>query len=144
TLIEQIVDKLRFEASASEITIEKELGPLYPIQIDVMLINRVLANLVGNAITYAGKGKNIKITTWDDDEWAYIEIADTGVGIAEADIETIVDQLYRVKNGSNHQIKGSGLGLYLVKYFIELHQGKIRVKATRGQGNQFVIQLKNA
>src|SRR5690606_25514054 len=73
-LIDQTVDKLRFEASSHNINIEKELGPLYPIQIDVMLINRVLANLVGNAIKYAGEGKTIKVTTWDDDEWAYIEI----------------------------------------------------------------------
>src|SRR5690606_30726836 len=124
-LIDQTVDKLRFEASSHNINIEKELGPLYPIQIDVMLINRVLANLVGNAIKYAGEGKTIKVTTWDDDEWAYIEISDNGVGISEDDIDNIFDKFYRVKNDSSHKIKGSGLGLYLVKYFIELHQGKI-------------------
>ena len=142
-LIEDTVKKLRFEANAKNMKISTQLGPLYPIQIDVNLINRVLGNIIGNAIKYAGDGANIHVKTWDDEDWVYIEIADTGKGIAAEDLENIFEKFYRVKNDESHKIKGSGLGLYLVKYFIELHKGIIEVQSNLGEGTTFLIQLKN-
>lgn len=119
------------------------MSPLYPIKIDTTLINRVISNLIGNAIKYAGKGAEIFIKTWDDEEWVYIEIKDNGVGIKEDEVENIFEKFYRVKNDSSLKIKGSGLGLYLVKYFIELHHGKINVESKFGEYTKFVVQLKN-
>lgn len=142
-LIEQEVGKYKFEANASSMKIDTELEPLYPIKIDQALINRVLSNLIGNAIKYAGEGKTITIKSWDDQEWVYIEVSDNGKGMDPEDLEYIFDKFYRVKNDESHKIKGSGLGLYLVKYFIELHQGKISVASAPGEGTSFLIQLKN-
>lgn len=142
-LVEGIVEKLRFEASAQEMEIETELAPLYPIQVDSVLMNRVVSNLIENAIKYSGKGKTIHIKTWDDAQWVYIEIRDTGVGIKAEDLAHIFDKFYRVKNDSSHTIKGSGLGLYLVKYFIELHNGTISASSQPGQGTAFTVKLKN-
>lgn len=142
-LIEVAANKLRFEANNAEMTIETELEPLYPIQIDVKLMDRVISNLLGNAIKYAGTGKKVTVKTWDDSAFVYVEIADNGVGIAKDDLENIFDKFYRVKNDSNHAIKGSGLGLYLVKYFIELHDGTIEVRSEVGEGTTFTIKLKN-
>jgi signal transduction histidine kinase len=143
TLIDAIIEKLKFEANSNSITINTDLSPLYPIKIDQVLINRVLANLIGNAIKYAGNGSTINVKTWDDDQWVYINIKDNGVGIREEDLENIFEKFYRVKNDESHKIKGSGLGLYLVKYFIELHQGKIGVESKFGEGTSFIVQLKN-
>lgn len=143
TLIETTIDKLRFEANEMEMILEQELSPLYPIKLDPVLINRVLANLIGNAIKYAGIGKKVSVKSWDDDEWVYIEIADNGKGINEEEIEHIFEKFYRVKNDDNHQIKGSGLGLYLVKYFIELHHGTIVAESSLGNGTKFLVKLKN-
>lgn len=143
TLVESTVDALRFEANAKNIKIELETSPLYPIKIDQVLINRVLGNLIGNAIKYAGEDKLISLKTWDDEKWVYIEIADNGKGIAKEDLEYIFDKFYRVKNDDSHKIKGSGLGLYLVKYFIELHEGTIGVTSEEGLGTTFLIKLKN-
>jgi signal transduction histidine kinase len=143
TLIEGTAEKLRFEAREMEMTIQTELDPLYPIKLDTVLINRVLANLVGNAIKYAGVQKDIFIKTWDDESWVYIEIRDNGKGITEEELEHIFDKFYRVKNDDSHKIKGSGLGLYLVKYFIELHQGSIEAKSKINEGTTFLIKLKN-
>lgn len=142
-IIEGIVEKLRFEANQKQMHLEQELSPLYPIQIDVILINRVISNLVENAIKYAGKGKTVLVKTWDDADWVYIEVKDNGVGVSEEDILHIFDKFYRVKNDSTHAIKGSGLGLYLVKYFIELHNGTISAQSQLGEGTSFVIKLKN-
>lgn len=142
-VIEGIVEKLEFEANAKEMKIETELSPLYPIQIDTVLMNRVISNLIENSIKYAGKGKTIEVKTHDDAEWVYIEVKDNGTGIGPDDLAHIFDKFYRVKNDSTHSIKGSGLGLYLVKYFIELHNGVITATSQLGEGTSFIIKLKN-
>lgn len=142
-IIETIVDKLEFEAGRKDMQIETELSPLYPIQIDTVLMNRVISNLIENAIKYAGQGKSIWVRTWDDADWVYVEIKDNGVGVGPEDLAHIFDKFYRVKNDSTHSIKGSGLGLYLVKYFIELHNGVITASSRPGEGTSFIIKLKN-
>lgn len=142
-LIEGIVEKLRYEAEANMMSLELDLAPLYPIQVDAVLINRVVSNLVENALKYAGSGKTISIKTWDDPQWVYIEVNDNGVGIKPEDLHHIFDKFYRVKNDSTHAIKGSGLGLYLVKYFIELHSGTISAASELGVGTTFTVKLKN-
>lgn len=142
-IIESIVEKLEFEAGNKQMQIETDLSPLYPIQIDTVLMNRVISNLIENAIKYAGKGKTIWVKTWDDADWVYVEIRDNGLGIAPEDLSHIFDKFYRVKNDSTHAIKGSGLGLYLVKYFIELHNGVISASSQLGEGTSFIIKLKN-
>ncbi len=143
-LIEATVEKLKFEAGSKEMNFELELGPLYPIEIDVVLMNRVISNIIENAIKYAGPGRTVSISTWDDPQWVYVKVADNGAGIATADLAHIFEKFYRVKNDSVHTIKGSGLGLYLVKYFIELHDGEISVASKIGEGTAFTIKLKNA
>lgn len=142
-IIENIIEKLEFEASNKHITIEPELSPLYPIQVDTVLMNRVISNLIENAIKYAGRERTIWVKTWDDADWVYVEIKDNGVGIGPDDLAHIFDKFYRVKNDSTHVIKGSGLGLYLVKYFIELHNGVISATSQLGEGTSFIIKLKN-
>jgi len=143
TMIENIILKLNFEAEAKEMKIESNLSPLYPIQIDPILMNRVISNLIENAIKYAGRGKNIWISTWDDPDWVYVEIKDNGIGISQEDLSHVFDKFYRVKNDSSHLIKGSGLGLYLVKYFIELHNGNISASSRLNEGTSFIIKLRN-
>ena len=143
-LIQQIVEKLKFEASDKNITFDLDMSPLYPVRVDVKLFQRVISNLVENAIKYSGHGSVVKIKTWDDEKWVNIEVIDNGVGIEEDDLEHVFDKFYRVKNDASHTIKGSGLGLYLVKYFIELLGGSIEVESELGKGTRFILKLKNA
>lgn len=142
-LIEDIVGELDYEAKQKTITIETELGPLYPIEMDVTLIKRVLSNLIENAIKYSGENTTVEIKSSDDEQWVYIDISDNGVGIPPDDLENIFEKFYRVKNDASHKIKGSGLGLYLVKYFVELHGGSIEASSVVGEGTTFHIKLKN-
>lgn len=141
--IESVVNNLRFEAHSKLVEVRIDLGPLYPIKYDLNLMNRVLSNLIENAIKYSGENTTVEVKTWDDDKWVYIEIKDNGVGIPGSDIENIFEKFYRVKNDASHSIRGTGLGLYLVKYFVELHGGMISVESVIGQGTKFQIKLKN-
>ena len=143
TVIESTVEGLRYEAANKNVEVEMELSPLYPIEFDQNLMKRVLSNLVENAIKYSGENTAVKVKSWDDEKWVYVEIQDNGVGIPPDDLEHIFDKFYRVKNDASHSIKGTGLGLYLVKYFVELHGGTIFAESTLGQGTKFTVKLKN-
>ncbi len=143
TVVEEIVGGLRYEMNDKNVQVETDLSPLYPIHFDLNLMKRVISNLIENAIKYSGENSIVNVKTWDDEKWVYIEIKDNGVGIPPEDIEHIFDKFYRVKNDASHSIKGTGLGLYLVKYFVELHGGTIGVSSEMGQGTQFTIKLKN-
>lgn len=142
-VVESTVEGLRYEATNKEIAVNMDLSPLYPIEFDQNLIKRVLSNLIENAIKYSGEKTSVSVKSWDDEKWVYIEIQDNGVGIPKEDLEHIFDKFYRVKNDASHSIKGTGLGLYLVKYFVELHGGTIDAESSLGQGTKFTVKLKN-
>ncbi len=142
-IIESVLEKFKFEKDDRKVEITTDLSPLYPIEIDVDLMKRVISNLVENAIKYSGANSIVEVKSWDDAEWIYISIKDNGVGIPPEDIDHVFEKFYRVKNDASHSIKGTGLGLYLVRYFVELHGGTIEVKSTLGEGALFLIKLKN-
>lgn len=142
-LIESVVDDLEYTANQKKVRIETELAPLYPIEIDVTLITRVISNLIENALKYSGDNTVVEVKTWDDEAWVYIEIKDNGVGIPEEEISNVFEKFYRIKNDANHSIKGTGLGLYLVKYFVELHGGKISASSVLGKETKFLVKLIN-
>lgn len=143
SILESTIERLSFEAQKSNITISKTLEPLYPIKIDPNLIGRVISNLLENAIKYSGKNSQVLVKSWDDPEWVYIQISDTGKGMTQENLQNIFEKFYRVKNDSTHVIKGSGLGLYLVKYFVELHNGSISVTSEPKKGTSFTVKLQN-
>ena len=143
-LVESVTEGLKYQANQKSTSIELKLAPLYPIALDTKLMERVIANLIENAIKYSGEQSQISLTSWDDDQWVYLSVTDNGVGIPEQDLAHIFDKFYRVKNDSTHSIKGSGLGLYLVKYFVELHGGTISAKSVSGEGTTFTVKLRNA
>ena len=143
SLIEVVVRDLSFSAGQKDVQIKKDLAPLYPIHIDSTLITRVISNLVENAIKYSGSGSVVHVKTWDDNKWVYIEITDNGAGIPIEELQNIFEKFYRIKNNANHSIKGTGLGLYLVKYFVELHGGTISVESMLGKETKFLVKLVN-
>jgi signal transduction histidine kinase len=142
-VVENVINGLMYEAETKKVIVDKELAPLYPIQLDIVLMQRVISNLVENAIKYSGEGSRVFIKTWDDEKWVYLSIEDNGVGIPPEDVDNIFEKFYRIKNDASHSIKGTGLGLYLVKYFVELHDGVITVESDFGKGTKFLIKLLN-
>lgn len=143
SIIENVIKDLNFSANQKKVQIKKQLAPLYPIEIDITLITRVISNLVENAIKYSGPGTIVSVDTWDDEKWVYIEIKDNGAGIPAEELSNIFEKFYRIKNDANHSIKGTGLGLYLVKYFVELHGGVISVDSIAGIETKFLVKLAN-
>lgn len=142
-IMEKVIEGLKFEAGQKGIKIETQFAPLYPINVDPILVKRVFHNLVENAIKYCERGAVVSVNTWDDDSWVYVDIVDTGPGIPAAELEYIFEKFYRVKNDASHSVRGSGLGLYLVKYFIEMQGGSIEATSEVGKGTNFRVKFVN-
>lgn len=104
-------------------------------------IERALTNLLSNAIKYSPDNSEIKVSLNKNDDNIEIAVSDCGCGIAPDEQKKIFDRFYRVENNI-HTIKGTGLGLYLVKTTVEkYHKGKVSVISEVGKGSTFVISL---
>jgi len=139
-LLEKILQHYQQDLVAAKMQWSLDLAPLYPIEMDETLMQRVMANLVENAIRYAGEGKTLTISTREEGDWIYATVADNGPGIRSEDLPFIFDKFFRGKHPTG---KGTGLGLYLVKYFVELLGGKIKVESQWGRGTSFILQMPN-
>ncbi|HEY4619714.1 MAG TPA: sensor histidine kinase, partial [Nitrospirota bacterium] len=98
------------------------------------------SNLVENAIKYNKPEGTIDINIREENGYAIISVADTGIGIPEDEIGRVFDRFYRV-DSSRGQTVGSGLGLSIVGAIVESHGGNIKVESTLGKGSIFSVFL---
>jgi signal transduction histidine kinase len=141
-VIEDVLSSYRYQIINSGFDIQTNIQPDLPsVLIDRDAMAQAISNLLDNAIKYSGEVKQLSITAKMLGSDLSIEVADHGVGIPRAEQAKIFDKFYRVGNGLVHDIKGSGLGLSLVKHIIEAHQGTISVESHVGQGSRFTILL---
>lgn len=108
------------------------------LAIDVEKMERVFFNLVSNAFKYTRDNGAITITYSVSDNKLILSVADTGEGISERDLGNIFDRFYQV---DRIHPKGSGIGLSLVKAFVELHGGSIEVESELNKGSEFIVSL---
>jgi PAS domain S-box-containing protein len=111
------------------------------ILFDKNKMSQVMINLLSNAIKYSPDGGNIDIIMEDKDDKIYITVKDQGIGIAKEDIPRIFEKFYRVQSDAVKKISGTGIGLPIVKYIIELHNGNIEVKSDLGKGSEFTFYI---
>ncbi|MGD0566032.1 MAG: ATP-binding protein [Candidatus Goldiibacteriota bacterium] len=111
------------------------------ILVDKNKIIQVMTNLLSNALKYSPEGGEITIKTWFDDKMFYGSVKDQGLGIAEEDLGRIFDKFYRVESEKVKKIGGTGIGLPIVKYILELHNGNIRVISEFNKGSEFVFNI---
>jgi hypothetical protein len=140
-LIERSLETFRAPARAKNCKLECDLEPLFPIRLDPSLIQKVLNNLIDNAIKYSSFGSVIQLQSRDHGEWIEIKVRDQGVGMSEDELRQLFQKFYRAKNTTTARVGGSGLGLYLSKYFIEAHSGEVGVSSQLGHGSTFTIKL---
>ncbi len=103
-------------------------------------ITEVFTNLIENAIKYNKQGGSIDIDLREKEGFAVTEVVDTGIGMAETELDKIFDRFYRV-DASRGVTVGSGLGLSIVKTIVEAHGGRVQVKSAAGQGSTFTVFL---
>ena len=141
-LIQECVDRAKVLAEEKEISIIVMVEPDLPqIPINYDSITRVVMNLLTNAIKYSPKGKKVKVKVEKVKEYIEISVEDEGIGISEENQKKVFDRFFRVEN-KTHTVKGTGLGLHLVKVAVEKHHhGKVYVKSKLNEGSTFGIML---
>jgi signal transduction histidine kinase len=139
-VVESAVQRLKFVADEKQIKLILDLEPLFSTEGDEQLIQEVVLNLVENAIKYSPKNKEVIVRTREREDLIQVSILDQGIGIPLEEIPRVTSKFYRGQN-TRDSSKGSGLGLYLSKYFVELHRGTLDIKSTLGKGTEVVFTL---
>ncbi|WP_366945729.1 ATP-binding protein [uncultured Clostridium sp.] len=104
-------------------------------------IGRCVINLIGNAVKFTPEGGEIKVLIKEEDNNVNISIEDTGFGISKEDQEFIFKRFEQGENVNSTQVTSSGIGLTLVKYIVELHDGHVKLESELNKGSKFTIVL---
>jgi signal transduction histidine kinase len=132
----KIGEKMQPIASKKEITLRISQSGLLLIYGNVASIERILINLIQNAIDHTLAGGTVVVDVQSKGSSAIIEVSDTGTGISEKDLPHIFNRFYKGESAS-----GSGLGLSIVKELINQHAGDVSIKSTKGVGTVVTITL---
>ncbi len=111
------------------------------IKIDEEAVSEAIVNLVDNAVKYSNTKKEIIIRTGIENNFSFIEVEDKGIGIPEKDQKKIFDKFFRVSSGNIHNVKGSGIGLSIVKHIVDAHKGRIELSSEVNKGSKFKLLL---
>jgi len=140
-IVGEVIERHQFLAQTKNITFETSFDPLFSVKVDPELIRQVVSNLVENAIKYGPEDSVVSVKTHEVSDQVLIEISDEGSGIPQPELENVFMKFYRSRDAKSSPIKGTGLGLYLAKYFVELHQGRISVSNLPQKGCIFKVEL---
>lgn len=140
--VKGIVESVRHLGLSKRLRIKVEEGnPHVEAIIDPARMEKVLINLLTNAIKYTPAGGTITVRWTDSESDTSIEVEDTGVGIPAEDLPKIFDRFHQVRSNATNKNQGVGIGLALVKELVEEHKGKIEVESEMGKGTLFRIRL---
>lgn len=131
TLLDQKELELEFRPSQEEVT----------LMADVARLERMIDNLVSNAIKYTPSGGYIEVAVESFPDHVVIQVSDTGLGIPEEDMPRLFEAFFRVNTPQHQKIEGTGLGLLIVKSIAEQHGGQVSVSSALGQGSTFSVSL---
>lgn len=111
------------------------------VVLDADAVALALHNLVDNAVKYSGDARWIGLSVARDGADAVVAVADRGIGVAREEQRRIFDRFHRVGTSLVHDVKGSGLGLSIVRHVVEAHGGRVTVSSEPGKGSVFTIRL---
>ena len=142
-IVRRALDISRHRLERAEMELDARLADdLPPVRIDANAITVAVLNLVDNAMKYAADGKRLEIALRPADDGVELEVRDFGPGVAEDEREAIFDRFYRSRAVRLKPIRGSGIGLALVKHIAEAHDGEVSVRSgDDGQGAVFRLWI---
>jgi signal transduction histidine kinase len=141
-LVQDVVQKFQLKANEKQITISTNWGKNLPfVNADIGLIERVLENLIENAIHHTPAGGSIRLALTPRAEDISVQISDTGHGIPEEKLDHIFNRYYQLNTRHESAPGHSGLGLAITKKILELHGRSIDVASVLGSGTTFTFRL---
>nr|WP_320146447.1 ATP-binding protein [uncultured Anaeromusa sp.] len=141
-LFESVVNEMGGLAQHKEQQLLWE-GPNEPLWLQAQAdwLKQALVNLVHNAIKYTPKGGKILLKTWKEANEIHILIKDSGIGIPASELPYIFDRFFRVEKARTREAGGSGLGLSIVKFIVDMHHGRIEVQSQPDAGTSMLLHF---
>ena len=140
-IIKGSVEKFSENISARSLTVDYEPAEVV-IKADPTELEIIVNNLISNAVKYNRDGGKVTIKLKDSPEYVTFSVADTGIGIAEKDLEKLFKEFSRIKTEETVNISGSGIGLSTVKKIVGLYDGSTNVSSKVDEGTEFTVVLK--
>ena len=123
------------------ITLKSEIQNDVNFGFDQLAFRSILVNLIENALKYSNSTPNISVKLWTSSNAIFFSIADQGIGIQDDEKLRVFEKFFRSGNEETRQSKGTGLGLFIVKYLVEHHQGSISITSNTPKGSIFELQF---
>jgi PAS domain S-box-containing protein len=142
SVVEDIASSVRTHAQYKNISLTFDTNVEEKIMaFDLDKVEKIILNLMSNSIKFTKPKGHIFVNVVDKIDKVYICIRDTGIGIPKDKLNIIFKRFGQVDKTLNRNCEGSGVGLYLVKCFANMHGGKIKVKSELGKGSEFILEL---
>lgn len=141
-LVQDVTQKFQLKAEKKNLTIITDIGKELPFVVaDIKLIERVLENLIENAMRHTPPGGEVSVVLLSDRQEIVVEVSDTGSGISQKELPCIFDRFYQLDKSRNSSPGMAGLGLAICKRVLELHGRSISVSSNPGSGTTFAFNL---
>lgn len=141
-VVRQTVERMQMAAADKDIALVcYTVARLQAVYVDRSAIERVVTNLVSNAVKYTEKGGNVTVYVGFLMNDVYVKVSDTGVGIDKEHLPRIFDRFYRVDMTGSRMFGGTGLGLSIARELADLHGGDIEVSSVLGKGTDVVLRI---
>lgn len=141
SLLGEVTARFTEEASRKSIEVILEIVPDLMIQADIGYTDQVLQNLISNAIKFSPTHKRVFINAKNEDDFVLIEVKDEGPGLSEADMKKLFGKYQKLSARPTGNETSTGLGLSIVKKFVESMQGQIWCESTLGNGASFFVRM---
>ncbi len=143
--ISEVFDDLKFIASSGalnkDISIEFNVKDNLSIFADKVRFKQILYNLISNAVKFTAAGGFVRISTGMSENMIQVRVSDTGIGISEEERKYLFEPFKQIDSDMNRQYEGTGLGLALVKQFVDMHEGRVWFTSVQGKGSSFIFEL---
>ncbi len=129
----------RFTQNKKAIRLIEKVKPDLYLHVDPIGFTSVINNLIENAVKYSEASTEVVVEMKDDDTNVYLSVSDHGIGISDNEKQRVFGKFYRVGNEDTRRTKGTGLGLYIVKRFVEIYKGNIVIEDNKPAGSVFKL-----
>ena len=140
-LVGQALGDMAPVAAAAAVRVESRVGPGIELVVDPVRIRQMIDNLLSNAVKYTPAGGLVTVSLVEDADQVVLRVADTGIGIAQADLDRLFTKFFRAQDVETRAIQGIGLGLAITKSIVEAHDGVIAVESRTEEGTDFEVRL---
>lgn len=141
-LVAEVVRARQPSATQAGLTLEAHLDPDVPFVLgDPYHLQPAIDCLVENALKFTPAGGRVEVRVYTDPGWVCLGVSDTGIGIAEQELERVLSGFYQIDSSATRRYRGVGLGLAVVRAVVEEHGGRVEVESQSGQGSRFIVKL---